>query len=101
VDTGNGYQLLQDINGGPPRGALPMVPVASTTKVGDDIDGGPLGGHCRWVWQRPPQRLEMTSMADPLGALPVVPATSTTEVRDEFDGAPSGGRCQWVRHHPP
>jgi hypothetical protein len=32
VDTGNDYQLLQDVDGGPPGGALPMGPIAFTTE---------------------------------------------------------------------
>jgi hypothetical protein len=67
VDTGNDYQLLQDIDGAPPRGALPVCPTASTTEVGDDIDGGPL-------W-----------------ALLVVLTASTTDFEDDVDGRPLGG----------
>jgi hypothetical protein len=98
VDIGSGYQLLQDINGGPPEGALSTVPAASTTEVGDDVDGGALGRRCRRVRQRPPPRLEMTMMAGPWGALPASPTVSTTEVGDDVDCGPPGGR---VRQHPP
>jgi hypothetical protein len=38
-------------------------PVASTTEVEDDIDGGPPVGCCRQVRQRPPPSLKMTLMA--------------------------------------
>jgi hypothetical protein len=72
-------------------GALPVGPTASNTEFEDDIDGGPPGGHCRWVWQRPPPRLKTSSMASPLGALSVGAAVSTTEFVDDVDGAPLGG----------
>jgi hypothetical protein len=49
-----------------PLGALLAGPAASATDVEDDIDGGPPGRCCRWVWQLPPPRLKMTSMVGPL-----------------------------------
>jgi hypothetical protein len=42
--------------------------VASTTEVGDDVDGGPPGGRCRWG-----------------------PVVSTTEFKDNVDGGPPRG----------
>jgi hypothetical protein len=48
-------------------GALPAGPTASTTEVEDDINGGPPGGRCHWVWQHPPPSLKMMSMVAPLG----------------------------------
>jgi hypothetical protein len=95
-----------------PWGVLPAGLAASTTEVGDGVngrplggryrwvrqrpplsfedyvDGGPHGGRCRWVRQRPPQRLEMTLMAGPLGALPAGPTTSTVKFEDDIDGGP-------------
>jgi hypothetical protein len=47
-------------------GALSAGLAASTTKVEDDIDGGPHGGCCWRVQQRPPPRLKTTSMAGPM-----------------------------------
>jgi hypothetical protein len=96
----------------------------STTKVEGDVDGGPPGGHCRWVQQCPPPRLNTTSMAAPLGVLSAGPAALTTEFEDDVDGGPMGGaagglaasttevgdgingrplggRYRWVRQRPP
>jgi hypothetical protein len=67
---------------------LAAVPAAATTRVGD-IDGGPPGGCCRQVRQRPPPELE-TSMAGPLGVLLAGPAVVTTGVGDVY-GEPLGG----------
>jgi hypothetical protein len=64
--TGNGYHLLQGVDGGPP-GVLPAGPIAATTKVVDDIDGGPLG------------------------VLLVGPIAATIEVIEDIDGGPPGG----------
>jgi hypothetical protein len=47
-----------------PLGVLSVGLAAATTEVGD-IDGEPLGGCWRQVWQRPPPELE-TSMVGPL-----------------------------------
>jgi hypothetical protein len=55
VDTGNGYHLLS------------VGPTVTTTEFGDDVNGSPPWGRCRWVRQRPPPSLETTSMAGPLG----------------------------------
>jgi hypothetical protein len=44
VDTSNGYHLLQDVDGGPPGGALPMGPAVTTIEVEEDVDGGPPEG---------------------------------------------------------
>jgi hypothetical protein len=44
-----------------------MDPVASTTKVEEDVDSRPPRGRYRWVRQRPPLRLKKTSMVGPLG----------------------------------
>jgi hypothetical protein len=51
---------------------------AATTEVGD-VDGGPPGGCCRQVWQRPPPELE-TSMVGPWGLLSGFPAAATIRV---------------------
>jgi hypothetical protein len=42
-NLGNGYHLLQDVDGGP-LGVLPVGLIVVTTKVVGDVDGGPLGG---------------------------------------------------------
>jgi hypothetical protein len=55
VDTGNGYQLLQDVDDGPPGGAA----------------GGSGNVHHRV--------LKMMSMVGPWRALPAGPTVSTTE----------------------
>jgi hypothetical protein len=55
VDTGNGYQLLQDVDDGPPGGAT----------------GGSGNVHHRV--------LKMMSMAGPWRVLPAGPTVSTTE----------------------
>jgi hypothetical protein len=73
-------------------GVLPVDPTVVTTEVEEDVDGGPPGGHCRWVHQQPPLSLKRTSMVDPLGALSVGPTAATTEVEDDVNGGPSG-RC--------
>jgi hypothetical protein len=101
VDTGTGYHLLQDIDGGPPGVALPTGPTTSTTEVEDDVDGKPPGGRCRWVWQEPPPRSKTTSMAGPLRALSAGPVASTTEVEEDVDCGPPGGRCRRVWQRPP
>jgi hypothetical protein len=67
-----------------------MGPIMSTTKVEEDVDGRPPGGHCQRVRQRPPPRLKTTSMVGPLGALLVGLAASTTEVGYDVDGGPLG-----------
>jgi hypothetical protein len=73
--------------------AAPLAVVAAclaattTTKV-EDVDGGPLGGCCRYFQQRPSPKLE-TSMAGPMGVLPVSLVPTTTEVGD-VDGGPLG-----------
>jgi hypothetical protein len=68
VDTGNGYQLLQDMDGSPP------------------------GGRCRRVRQCPPPSFEgdIDGRA-PGGALSVGPIMSTTKVEEDVDGRPPGG----------
>jgi hypothetical protein len=48
-----------------PLGVLPAGPVAATAGVGD-VNGGPPGGCCRQVRQRPPPEF-VTSVAGPLG----------------------------------
>jgi hypothetical protein len=48
-----------------PLGVLPTGSAASTTEFEDDVDGGPPGRLCWWVWQRPPPSLKMTVMAAP------------------------------------
>jgi hypothetical protein len=65
-------------------------PVASTTKVEEDVDGRPPRGRYRWVRQHPPPMLKMTSMAGPWGVLSTA-AASTTEVEEDIDGGPPGG----------
>jgi hypothetical protein len=79
---------------------LPAGPAASTTEVEKEVDGGPHGGRCRWVWQCPP-RLKKTSMAGPLGAVPVGPAASTTEVEEDVDDGPPGGCYRFVLQRAP
>jgi hypothetical protein len=71
-----------------PLGALSAGPTASTTDVEDDVDGGPLGGRCRWVRQRPPLWLKKASMVGPLRALPVGLMACTTEVEDDMVSIP-------------
>jgi hypothetical protein len=46
-----------------PLGLLVAGPTVATTKV-EDVDGGPPGGCCLQVRQRPPLKLK-TSMAGP------------------------------------
>jgi hypothetical protein len=46
-------------------GVLAKCPAAHTTKDGEDVDGGPLGGFWRNVRQQPPPKLEKMSMAAP------------------------------------
>jgi hypothetical protein len=48
-----------------PLGVLSAGSAAVTTEV-EDVDGGPPGGCCQQVRQRPPPELE-TLMADPVG----------------------------------
>jgi hypothetical protein len=72
----------------------------ATTEVKEDVDGGPPGGRCRQVQQRPPPRLKKTSIAGPLGALSAGLAIATTEDKEDIDGRPPGGRCQWVWQRP-
>jgi hypothetical protein len=71
-----------------PLGVLLVGLAAPTTKAVEDVDGGPPGGCCRWVRQRPPPKWDhattftdavaggsgsdhhfhcKASMADPLG----------------------------------
>jgi hypothetical protein len=73
-----------------PLGVLPAGPVVVTTKVGQDVDGGPLRGaangsgighhrswrRCRW-WAP--------------GVLPACLAAATTEVGEDVDSGPLGG----------
>jgi hypothetical protein len=87
--------------GGATGGVLPMGLIVSTTEVEEDVNGGPLGGHCWWVWLRPPPMLKMLSMAGPLGALLVGPTTSTAEVEEDVDGGPPGQRWRRVQQCPP
>jgi hypothetical protein len=61
------WGVLSTVDGGTPRGALPVGPAVATTEVEEDVDGGPLGGRCRWVRQRPPSSLKRTPMAGPMG----------------------------------
>jgi hypothetical protein len=37
----------QDVDVGPPRGVLPVVLVAATTEVHEDVDDGPTGRCCQ------------------------------------------------------
>jgi hypothetical protein len=79
-----------------------VVPAEATIEVKEDVDGGPHGGFCRWVRQRPPPRLKKMLMAGRRGgALSAGPAAATAEVEDDVDGEPPGGRCRRVRQQPP
>jgi hypothetical protein len=51
-------KVEEDVDSGPPWGALPVSPVAATTEVEEDVDGGPPGGCYRWIQQWPPLRLK-------------------------------------------
>jgi hypothetical protein len=90
VDTGNDYQLLQDVDGSPQGGVVGrsgsvhhrvlkmmsmMGPLGSTVNGSGSIRhrvlktmsmAGPWGRYRR-VRHRPPPRLKTTSMAGPLG----------------------------------
>jgi hypothetical protein len=66
-------------------------PVAFTTELKEDIDGGPLEVRCHWVRQHSQLRLKKTSMAGPLGALPVGPTTFIIKVEEDVNGGPLGG----------
>jgi hypothetical protein len=57
----------------------------TTTEVEEDVDGGPLRGCCRWVWQQPPLKLKKTSMAGYLGVLSASLTPTTTEVEEDID----------------
>jgi hypothetical protein len=74
-----------------PLGVLPVGLIVFAIEVEDGVDGGPPGGHCQWVRQRPLPRLKTTSMTGPLGALSAGPAASTTEFADDVDGGPPRG----------
>jgi hypothetical protein len=50
-----------------PLGVLPVGPAVATTEGGEDINGGPPGGCCRPVLQRPSPKLEKMSLVGPLG----------------------------------
>jgi hypothetical protein len=52
----------------PPWEVLPVAPAATTTKVGEYIDGGP-----------------------PWEVLSVAPVAATIEVEEDIDGGPLGG----------
>jgi hypothetical protein len=69
-------------------GVLPTGLATSTTEFEDDVDGGPPGGPYRWVQQRPPPNLKMTSMAAPSVAMRAGLALSMTEFEDHIDGGP-------------
>jgi hypothetical protein len=56
---------VEDVNGGPSRGAGAGDPEAPTTTEAEDVDGGPWGCS-RHVRQQPPLKLK-TSMVAPLG----------------------------------
>jgi hypothetical protein len=49
-----------------PLGVLLVSPVAATTEVEEDIDGGPPRGCYQYLRQQPPPKLTKTSMAGAL-----------------------------------
>jgi hypothetical protein len=75
--------------------------LAKTTTCSKTSMAGLLVGCCRWVGQRPPPKLEKTSMVGPLGVLPASLTMPTTEVAEVVNGGPLGGCCPWVRQRPP
>jgi hypothetical protein len=75
--------MLKTTSIAPPWGVLPVGPETSTTEVEKDVYGGPHGGRCRRVRQRPPPMLKTSSMAGPVA--------STTEVEEDVNGGARGG----------
>jgi hypothetical protein len=90
VDTGNDYQLLQDIDGAPLGGRCPWVQQRPPPRLEMTSMAGPFG-HYWWFRRRPPPILKTMSMAGPLGALLVGPIASTIEVEEDVDGRAPGG----------
>jgi hypothetical protein len=70
--AGNGYNLLQDVDGRPP-GVLPVILSMATTVFAEDVDAGPLG------------------------VLPAGPTVATTIVVEDVKGGPPRGWCRLVR----
>jgi hypothetical protein len=56
----------EDVDGGP-LGVLSGALAKATTEVDEDVNGGPPGWCCREPRQRPPPKLMKASMAGPLG----------------------------------
>jgi hypothetical protein len=85
------------VDGGTP-GVLAAGPAATTTEAGD-IDGGPPRGCSQDFQQRPPPKLETSTMG-PLGVLAVGLAVATTDVEDVDGGAlgVAGGRSGSGHH---
>jgi hypothetical protein len=81
-----------------PLGVLAAGPAAATTEAGD-VDGGPPRGCSQDFQQRPPPKLE-TSTVGPLGVLAVGLAVATTDIEDVDGGAP-GGCWRQVWQRPP
>jgi hypothetical protein len=91
----------EGINGRPLGGYCRLVWQGPPLSFEDYVDGGSPGGHCRWVWQRPPPRLQMTSMVGLLGGVVGGSDSATTEFEDDVDGGPPGGRYWWFWQCPP
>jgi hypothetical protein len=81
-----------------PLGVLAAGPAVTTTEAGD-IDGGPPRGCSQDFQQRPPPKLETSTMG-PLGVLAIGLAVATTDVEDVDGGAlgVAGGRSGSGHH---
>jgi hypothetical protein len=81
---------------------LPTSSAATTTKVEEDVDGGPLGVLSTGPAVTTTEVEEDIDGGPPLGVLPVGPTTTTTEVEKDIDGGPPGGVAgrSGSGHHP-
>jgi hypothetical protein len=96
VDTGNSYQLLQDVDGSPQGGVAGRSGNVHHRVLKMMSMMGPLEGTVDGSGSIRHRVLKTMSMAGPWGALSTGPVASTTEVEDDVDGGPLGRRCRWV-----
>jgi hypothetical protein len=74
-----------------PLGVLPAGLIVFAIEVEDGVDGGPPGGRCQWVRQRPPPRLKTMSMTGPWGRCQQVQQRPPLSLKTTSMVAPLGG----------